>query len=1119
MGSFHDVFISYGRADSKQFATVLHDRLTALGYRVWFDQNDIPFAVDYQVHIDRSIETAHTVLFLISPHSVNSPYCGLEIEQALRYHKRIIPVMHVEAIDHALWQQRNPEGTAADWATYQAEGRHSGMTNLHPAVAKLNWINLREGIDDFDQGLQQITHTLDDRKDHVHQHTRYLSAALSWERHQRRRPDLLSGEVGRQAYHWLQQVYAHPLPFCRPTPLHSEFITASRRYADNDLTHVGLCYAAARPVPSRSQASQPALDAILQLLATPDEPPDSAPGNAPDPAPIATQPPPASASLSTADHDLIALLRYGLMEAGMTVWDRYHDLAPDETIAAALPGATERADSLVVLVSPATLVDPDCQRQLEYALQLNKRVVPVQLADVDPATVPAVLQSMTWLDLRPDADRESSVDNGMQQLVGRLVQDAPYHRAHTRLLVQALKWKRQRRNPSVLLVGQPRQSAQAWLAVANQRQQYGPTFLQQKFVAASLAQPPAQTLDVFVLCHPHDLDAGRRLNETLQLQSKSTWFETVGDDPDGTTAADRQQALANSENCVVVRSPIAVQDDGWQAQLHQAQALNKRVVAVDFAAPAAPYADDLATLPQVDFTQQGGDFAANFGTLYRILESDPEHVAQHTRLLVRATEWEAAERDDGALLRGSALKRALAWLAAAAGKTPEPTDLQRQYITASQGLPRRRIRLRTLGFCTTVATLAVLGLRVVGQLQVAELVAYDFLLRHRPSEPADDRLLIVTVDDASGSWLREQMKYGNYEPGIGTIPDQALREALTQLADHHPAMVGLDFYRDFAAEPLLAEQLETTYNLVGLCKGSFNGVGVEKPPEIPLQRLGFNDYVTESPPPLFRSHTGFGEILQSGSTLLRRHYLKQGADERCPAEDAFSLVIARQYLAQQHKTYTDPWATDWVQDMALGGVRVPQLWAGGLLVSESSAYAPMLPEQLGGYQTMLNFRATQGDINQFAARLSFQDLVMGQFDPSLVEGRIVLIGYDDITDRSADYYDTTYGEIPGVVSQGQMVSQLISASLDGRPLIWWWPAWADMVWTTAWAMVAGWVVWRLGEVLRMVAGLGLCSLAVTVVCYGVLVTMGGWLPLVPPLLAMSWTVGLVALFTYRTRHL
>ena len=51
-----DVFISYGRRDSLEFATYLNQRLIEAGYSAWFDFNDIPQGVDYQKQIDDGIE-------------------------------------------------------------------------------------------------------------------------------------------------------------------------------------------------------------------------------------------------------------------------------------------------------------------------------------------------------------------------------------------------------------------------------------------------------------------------------------------------------------------------------------------------------------------------------------------------------------------------------------------------------------------------------------------------------------------------------------------------------------------------------------------------------------------------------------------------------------------------------------------------------------------------------------------------------------------------------------------------------------------------------------------------------------------------------------------------------
>jgi hypothetical protein len=243
MQAFQDIFISYGRRDSLEFASRLNRRLVDRGFTVWFDYDDIPLGVDYQKQIDDGIERADNVLFIISPHSINSPYCGLELELALKHQKRIIPLLHVERISYETWQQRNPNGTAEEWADYQSKGLHDHFQNMHPILRKINWIYAREGQDNFEAAFDGLLNLFDRHHEYVHQHTVLLAKALEWERNQKRSPYLLIGEERLQAEDWLKVRFKDSQPPCLPTDLHCEFITESRKNADNLLTDVFLAYA------------------------------------------------------------------------------------------------------------------------------------------------------------------------------------------------------------------------------------------------------------------------------------------------------------------------------------------------------------------------------------------------------------------------------------------------------------------------------------------------------------------------------------------------------------------------------------------------------------------------------------------------------------------------------------------------------------------------------------------------------------------------------------------------------------------------------------------------------------------------------------------------------------
>ena len=76
-----DIFISYSREDSA-FGKKLHQSLSQSGLKPWIDWMDIPPSSDWWQEIQRGIEAAATFIFIISPDSIASPVCHLEIAHA-----------------------------------------------------------------------------------------------------------------------------------------------------------------------------------------------------------------------------------------------------------------------------------------------------------------------------------------------------------------------------------------------------------------------------------------------------------------------------------------------------------------------------------------------------------------------------------------------------------------------------------------------------------------------------------------------------------------------------------------------------------------------------------------------------------------------------------------------------------------------------------------------------------------------------------------------------------------------------------------------------------------------------------------------------------------------------
>lgn len=1055
VNQFYDAFISYGRVDSKTFATDLCQQLNNRGFQVWFDQNDIPLGVDFQEQINDGIEKSHNFIFIIAPHSVNSPYCAKEIALALKYNKRIIPILHVEEISYSTWKTRNPNGDDTQWKAYRAAGRHSSFPRLHPGIGKINWLNARENIDNLPEAINKLVSLCRHHEDYVHQHTELLIRALTWERRHNQASYLLMGEERLRAQTWLMKEFTNEQPPCLPSLVQAEFITESIKAADGGMTQVFISYA--------------------------------------------------EEDLTTKE-----IVRYHLLQAGFTVWTNTVDIRMGEDFEVAIQRGLEEADNIVYLISQASLASDYCQEEIHQALDLNKRVIPMLVEDVNLDLIPETIRKIQFINL---ADNQASVDlqKDMAELIRAIRRDAPYHNQHKRLLVRALKWERQRQNPSLLLQRQMQDTYLAWAQTAKNRTLYGALPLQLAFLDVSQKQSPDQTLGVFFIHHIDDFDFSQRLNETLLVQGKSAWLSPEGSAGETDRLEDTHQLINNTETILFVLSPSSVRCKACLNQLAYAQSQQKRILPVvyrDVVKSMLP--EGLKSLSWSDFRRHDGDFLVNFGELFRALESDPYHVRSHTRLLVKAGEWDATQRDDSFLLRGNDLADSERWLQQAANKIPPVTALQKTYIKASQALPFKKIKVRSVAIATAATTIAISVVRLFGGLQPLETHAYDQFLRLRPDDAEqDERLLIVKVDSPSGEWLREQIINGRYDPGIGTIPDNALAEAIEVLDTHEARLIGLDFFRDFPTDELLQQQLAKTDNLFGICQ--FASQQVEGIPEIHNE--------------LPNAQVGFANFLFDGGAVIRRQLLTQwpAEDSNCTNEEAFTLQLASAYLAAENIDYQNTGDENSLGMITLGDVEIPDLYGDGTAYSTQTFWQGW--SSLDDYQTLINYR-TYGSSDgpaitrliNFTKQVSLDAVIRNEVDPELIRDRIVLIGYTDFSDRNSDDFNTPYGDsIPGVYLHGQMISQLVNAVLEDRPLIRWWPFMGEAAWILLWSGIGGLVFWRcvrLGPVL--IASFGSVGI-LTLACYGFMVGPVIWVPWVPALIGWGMTGSTVGYMTYRLR--
>jgi CHASE2 domain-containing sensor protein len=229
-------------------------------------------------------------------------------------------------------------------------------------------------------------------------------------------------------------------------------------------------------------------------------------------------------------------------------------------------------------------------------------------------------------------------------------------------------------------------------------------------------------------------------------------------------------------------------------------------------------------------------------------------------------------------------------------------------------------------------------------------------------------------------------------------------------------------------------------------------------------------------------------VIQDADGILRRQILAVGSPSPCQNEYSLNWWLATQYLAAEGIKGTSP--KDYLQ---LGTVPLKRIQA------HTGGYHDI---DAKGHQILINYRAT----DQIAETITLQELLNGQFDISRVRDRIVLIGVVAPTFNDHDWFTPYSGghnpsRMTGVEVQAHMTSQLISAVLDHRPLLWSWPEAVEILWIGAWTVSASLIGVRMRSPSSLTLALSTMVIGLSGSCW-ILICYGGWIPFIPAFMGM-----------------
>ncbi|HBE17675.1 MAG TPA: hypothetical protein DDW51_08690, partial [Cyanobacteria bacterium UBA11367] len=373
-----------------------------------------------------------------------------------------------------------------------------------------------------------------------------------------------------------------------------------------------------------------------------------------------------------------------------------------------------------------------------------------------------------------------------------------------------------------------------------------------------------------------------------------------------------------------------------------------------------------------------------------------------------------------------------------------------------------------------IAAGLVIAATSLGWFQLLEWAGRDQLIRFRPREADDPRIVIVTITESDLNKI-----------GKSQIPDGILAELIEKLKAQKPRVIGLDLYRNLPVPPgnqELIKVFNNTPNLIGIEKAVGETVG-SSPILKELGQIANADLILDADGKVRRGlltvRDDDGNTQESLGTKLALMYLEKSG-------------ISLQVVDPNRKQYQ------------LGKA---------LFTPFTGNEAGYVGADSGGYQILLNFRGTLENFR----KISITDVLKDRIPSGLLKDKILLIGATG--QSSNDFFFTPYSSslftspkrIPGVVIHANIASQIVSSAIEGRPLIKSWTKPIEWVWILTWSFAGATARWKLLQFTRLKKSPIWGNLSITLIPVGgILLTTsygaflkGWWIPIVSPFIALT----------------
>jgi WD40 repeat protein len=178
----------------------------------------------------------------------------------------------------------------------------------------------------------------------------------------------------------------------------------------------------------------------------------------------------------------VGRLSAALEERGKDTWVDLEDIPAASVWTDDLREGIGSSDSFCFVISPASVTSEHCRTELDYAVGLGKRLLPVLHRPAADADVPEAVAVRNWI---PQTGRfDDDFDAALATLLTAIETDLDWVREHTRCGLRATEWERRGEDHSLLARGSDLDQAEAFLSGGGGKEPQ-PTELQGRYVLAS----------------------------------------------------------------------------------------------------------------------------------------------------------------------------------------------------------------------------------------------------------------------------------------------------------------------------------------------------------------------------------------------------------------------------------------------------------------------------------------------------------------------------------------------------------------------------------------------------------------------------------------------------------